>query len=298
MASLTLTLTYYEDAMDRLYNEVAYARTYARKYPRTVRKEGTVIPVLSTFVPSTATRKSLPTKLLDALGDAAAHRGTAVNQTLRIVKMVEGCGIEIIILDEFQNFIESDSNVILNSVSNWLKDLINETRKPVILVGMPYAEIVLQANPQFERRFSMRESLDGFNWMTAAGQTEFKTFLEHLDTRLPFTKRSNLTDHEIAFRIYCATNGFIGYMMKLIRRAAILAIDRALDCLDSELLAEAYEERLASGMPQPVNPFEAEIGKLEIVPFVRVDFPNRKTNRRSKAKSAGQTAANILSGKT
>lgn len=68
--------------------------------------------------------------MLDALGDGAAERGTAVNQTLRVIKMVNDCGVEIIILDEFQHFIDSDSKIILDSVSNWLKDLINETKKP------------------------------------------------------------------------------------------------------------------------------------------------------------------------
>ena len=226
----------------------------------------------------------MPTKLLHALGDGAAERGTAVNQTLRIITLVNDCGVEIIILDEFQHFIDSDSKVILDSISNWLKDLINETKKPVVLVGMPYSEIVLQANPQLERRFSMRESLDPFSWDTPTGQKEFKSFLKHLDRRLPFPKRSNLTDHETAFRIYCATNGFLGYLMKLVRRAAILAIDRSAVCLDFDLLAEAYDERLASRAPKRANPFRVEFEQLNIEPFVPADFISRKTNSRSKAK--------------
>lgn len=126
-------------------------KAYARRYPRTQTREGRIIPVLSTFVPSITTKKSLPTRLLHALGDGAAEKGTSVNQTLRIIKLVRDCGVEMIILDEFQHFIDSDSNAVLVNISNWLKDLINETGKPVALVGMPHSEVVLAANPQLGR---------------------------------------------------------------------------------------------------------------------------------------------------
>ena len=284
-----LLITGYQGA-----GKTTLCREYERKFPSIVTREKKIIPVLATFVPSITTKKSLPTKILYALGDGAAERGTSVNQTLRIIKIVHDCEVELIILDEFQHFIDSDSKIILDSVANWLKDLINETRKPVVLVGMPHSEIVLQANPQLERRFSMRESLEPFTWNTSDGQGEFKYFLELLDRRLPFPAKSNLKNQETAFRIYCATNGFIGYVMKLVRRAAILAIDRGAECLDLELLAESYDERLASRAPKRLNPFGAEFEKLTIEPIEQKDFKSRQTNRRSKAKRINQSASDVL----
>jgi energy-coupling factor transporter ATP-binding protein EcfA2 len=242
-------------------------KDYARAFPRIITKEKVIIPVLTASTPAPATLKSLPTRLLTALGDPFAERGTTVGLTLRIIKFFNKCGVELVILDEFQHFIDTDSNVILLGISNWLKDLINETRRPVIVVGMPHSEKILQANPQLERRFAMRESLDPFGWGIATQQQEFKTFLRVLDERLPFPKRANLTDHETAFRIYCATSGVIGYIMKLVRRAAIMAIDRRADCLDLELLAEAYDERLAAGTPTRVNPFLVEPQQLFPAPL-------------------------------
>ncbi len=272
-------------------------KDYERRYPQTTTREGRTVPVLATFVPSITTKKSLPTKLLYALGDGAAERGTAVTQTLRLIKLIEECGVELIILDEFQHFIDSDSNIVLNNVSNWLKDLINETRKPVVLVGMPYSEIVLQANPQLERRFAMRESLEPFGWDSPAQQHEFKMFLKHLDGSLPLPKRSNLSDQETAFRMFCASDGFIGYVMKLVRRATIIAIDRGAECLDLELLAEAYDERLASRARGRPNPFKADISELKMKSVAQVDFVSRRTNRRLKAKAARPSAADVLSRK-
>jgi predicted AAA+ superfamily ATPase len=259
-------------------------RTYARRYPRRVTRKGTSIPVLSTSAPSISTKKSLPTRLLRDLGDGAADKGTSVTQTLRIIKLVESCGVELIILDEFQHFIDSDSNVVLVNISNWLKDLINETEKPVVLVGMPHSEVVLGANPQLERRFAMRERLEPFGWDTPARQGEFSSFLKHLDRKLPLPKRSNLASYELAFRIYCATDGLIGYVMKLVRRAAGLAVERKLERVEMELLAESYDERLASRKPQRVNPFRAALEELSVEPQSPTGVGGKRSNRRSKRK--------------
>jgi hypothetical protein len=269
-------------------------RTYARQHPRSLTREGRIVPVLSTSVPSITTKKSLPTRLLHALGDSAADKGTAVNQTLRIIKMVKDCGVEMIILDEFQHFIDSDSDVVLGNISNWLKDLINETEKPVILVGMPHSELVLAANPQLERRFSMRESLEPFGWKTSANRGEFTAFLRHLDCKLPLPKSSNLAGHELAFRIYCATGGLIGYVMKLVRRAAILAVERRAEQVDVELLAEAYDERLSSRRPRQANPFRGALEELSIRPLSPASHAVKRNNRRSKPKANNQSADDVL----
>lgn len=269
-------------------------KAYTRRYPRMQTREGRIIPVLSTFVPSITTNKSLPTRLLQALGDGAAEKGTYVTQTLRIIKLVRDCGVEMIILDEFQHFIDSDSNVVLINISNWLKDLINETGKPVALVGMPHSEVVLTANPQLERRFAMRESLEPFGWGAPAKEREFKLFLQHLDRSLPLPERANFADHEVAFRIYCATGGFIGYVMKLVRRAAILAVERREDRVSVKLLAESYNERLASRKPRWVNPFRAALEELSANPSSPASGGVKKTNSRSKARDESHSASEVL----
>ena len=85
--------------------------------------------------------------------------------------------------------------------------------------------------------------------------------------------------------------------MKLVRRAAILAIDRAADCLDLELLAESYDERLAAGVSGRMNPFRAELDDLKIKPFPEVDYVTKRTNRRSKAKAISHTSTDVFTRK-
>jgi hypothetical protein len=217
-------------------------RTYSRRYPRQATRDGISVPVLDAAIPVPATVKSLVTNLLSSLGDPVPDRGTIVTQTCRLKTLIGQCRVELIILDEFQHFIDRDSNVILVTISNWLKDLLNETGVPMVLIGMPYSEVILHANAQLERRFAMCVSLDPFGWNTAERQIEFRMFLKYLDEKLPVPRRSSLADPEMALRIFCATEGVIGYVMRLIRRAAALSIDEKRDFLDLGVLAWAYIE--------------------------------------------------------
>jgi hypothetical protein len=269
-------------------------QAYARQFPRRPTGAGIAVPVLSTSIPVPATAKSLATRLLVALGDPLAERGTTVSQTLRLLGLIRECGVELIILDEFQHFIDRDSNHILLTVANWLKDLLNEAGIPMILTGMPYSDIILQANAQLERRFQMRERLDPFSWESAAQQAEFRTFLHYLDESLPLAERSYLSEGETAFRIYCATGGIIGYVMKLIRRATVLAINRALRKLDRELLAEVYDERLSSGRGDQLNPFRADLERLRAEPRQEKEFTGRLISRGLQARVGGGPTGDLF----
>jgi hypothetical protein len=258
---------------------------YAERYPRQASAEGLTVPVLATSIPALASAKNLVTRLLVALGDPAPHKGSQDNQTLRLTKLIEECGVELIILDEFQHFIDRDSNNILQNVANWLKELLNATRVPMILVGMPYSEIVLRANDQLERRFTMREHLAPFGWENPEQQAEFKMFLRYLDELLPLPQRSNLSDHETALRIYCATLGITGYVMKLVRRAAVIAVIGSMECVGLDLLAEVYEERLAAWRRCEPNPFRAACADLNLEPLKEEEYTGRPRSSRARAKA-------------
>jgi hypothetical protein len=231
------------------------SRRYEQKFKRLETKEGAVVPVLSATIPVPATVKSLVTRLLLNIGDPMADRGTTVSRTLRVEVLLEACDVELIILDEFQHFIDRDSQKVLQTVADWLKNLLNETKVPIVLIGLPYCDQILDSNPQLKRRFSFRISLEPFAWGTLEQQQDFRKFLNALDQKLPFIKRSNLAGQDTAYRLFFATNGVIANVMKIVRRASGLAIERSLEKLDLDLLAEAYDELFAAANPNVNNPF-------------------------------------------
>lgn len=95
------------------------------------------------------------------LGDPAADKETISSQTLRLRKFIAACEVELIILDEFQHFDDRQSRNVLKTISDWLKNLINQCTVPIVLVGMPGCESVLdqKGNEQLKRRFASRHEI-------------------------------------------------------------------------------------------------------------------------------------------
>jgi Cdc6-like AAA superfamily ATPase len=269
---------------------------YMKRFPRKITEEGTTVTVLSARIPERPSVPKLVTVLLEKLGDPAAGKGNSTIQTLRLYHLLKDCGVELIILDEFQHFVDWDSLKILKSVSDWLKNLIDETKVPVILIGMPYSDIVLGAvgNSQLKRRFSLRQRLDFFGWDTDEEKDDFRRFLKILDDQLPLKESSHFSDTNMAFRFYCATNGVVAYVMKIARRSAVLAIEQEREQVNLDMLARAYDELMAIEFPERKNPFSHDIALLNIEPFEYTAPTLRATGRRTHAKEKNLTAFDIL----
>lgn len=269
---------------------------YMQNYPRRVTEDGTIAPILATKIEVPASPKSLVTVLLLALGDPLPEKGSTVSQTIRLYGLMEDCGTELVFLDEFQHFIDRDSKKVLKTISDWLKNLMDNTKKPIILIGMPYSHIILDAegNEQLQRRFSKRISLEPFDWRNSEDRKDFKKFLQSVDEKLPLNEWSNLSDTNMAFRFYLASDGIISKMMKLIRRATVIALDLSRERLDLDILSLTYEECLAANDPEKENPFSDSAGKLNSK-LTKNDKPVlRSVNSRSKARGKELKASDIL----
>ena len=230
---------------------------YMKDYPRRHTPEKTIVPVLYTRVPVPATCKSLVSRLLAAIGDPAAEKGTQISQTLRLKRFLEVCCVELFILDEFQHFQDRDSHKVLRTVSDWLKLLMDETGVPIVLVGLPYSHTILDApgNEQLQRRFGGRIELESFRYSTSKERQDFRRFLNVIDDKLPLAEKSDLADPSTALCIFEATNGVIGNVMKLIRHATRFALESNQEKLTMDILGLAYEQRLAANNPGKPNPF-------------------------------------------
>jgi type II secretory pathway predicted ATPase ExeA len=232
-------------------------KLYMQDYPRSVTEEVTIVPVLYATVPVPATCKSLVTALLTAIGDPAAERGSQISQTLRLKRYMEACKVELLILDEFQHFQDRDSLKVLKTVSDWLKVLMDETGVPIVLAGLPYSHTILDAenNEQLRRRFALRIELESFCFKTSRERQDFRRFLNIIDEKLPLAEKSDLADPGTALCIYEATDGVVAHVMKLVRRATVIALESNRENLTVEILSLAYEQRLAANNPGKPNPF-------------------------------------------
>jgi len=256
---------------------------------------GATVPVLYVKTPKPASVKGLATEVLDALGDPLAERGTTISITRRARKMVKECGVEVIIFDELQHFIDVDSDRVLLNVADWLKLFIEQTAISIILCGLPEAKKVLSGNPQLNRRFANHYELLPFSWgEEPEEQEEFRTLLYLIESKLPLAEQSNLADPDMASRIHYMSNGYIGYIMTFLRYAAIAAIDQGRNKLDLKIFSDMFIEHIKNAMPGKINPFESEYFDINVIPHTPVNTGKPATNRRSRGRKGKKEKATDL----
>lgn len=158
---------------------------------------------------------------------------------------------------------------VLQNQCDWVKDLIDKSKRPFVFAGMPWAANILRnpENEQLSRRITIRLEITPFGWTGEEQSTVFRAFLKTLEGQLPLPDRSRLASRATAFRVFCATNGRVGKVMNLVRRAAELAVLNEASCIDLTMLRTAYDDRLRAEHPNRINPFDTVLESLRPVPF-------------------------------
>lgn len=238
--------------------KTTFGEYYASLFQAYDLEEGTIVPVLYVSLTSPAKEKSMVMDLLKGIGDPLFDKGSQIDMTHRLIKLIKECKVELIIIDEFQHLIDRDTEIILMNSANWIKDLIRKTKVPVVLIGMPWSDKILRANSQLRGRFSSSETLEPFRWLTKDQRNEFKIFLKLVEKMLPLKERSYLYSEEMSFPLFCACNGLLRPLMKVIRRATGIALDNGIEKLNLDFLAQAYDEEIADIDPVKGNPFRTK----------------------------------------
>lgn len=261
------------------------ARDYARAFPRIETLNGSEIPVFYMETPSPVTIKGMAISMLVRLGDPAAAKGTSSTLSDRLAYLLIQCKVQLVILDDFHHLIDSDTDRVLATVSDWLKVLIKETGIPFLVVGIEgKVERILQANGQLSRLFAYRETLEPFAWDESNETTKqvFAMFINTAEESIGMPLQTHLKRSELLHRVYYATDGVVANMMNLLRHGAFLALNKGQTTLDLIRLAEAFDTRLAKHLRRKVNPFEDRWGKTFVVPEDKLFNPVEGANNRSR----------------
>ncbi|NMG42640.1 AAA family ATPase [Aromatoleum toluvorans] len=231
-------------------------KEYERRYPVQDNGEILKIPVLNVDTPAPPTVKNLAEAILIAMGDPISHKGTAAQKTERIYRLLRICGVELLIIDEFQHFFDHGKRTEAARVTDWLKNLINNAGIPVVLMGMPDSARVLRLNPQLARRFSARFDLGPFRFTTVDEILRFRGLLSAIESALPLPSIP-ISTPEMAQRFHCASFGLIDYVCKITDGAVDAARYHGCAHIDQHHLAEAFEEEVWRDASPGLNPFSA-----------------------------------------
>lgn len=275
-----------------LVGESGTGKTWLAKYVQSLypgKREGgeTVIPVLLVETPARPSLKGLAEAILTSLGDPLADRGTITTKRKRALGLMMQCKVELIVLDEFQHFLDHGIFDSMNAVADWLKLFIEDVKVPFMLMGLPRCAAILQMNEQLRRRFSARLELPTLSIDTEAGEIEFRTILHQIDKALPTDRLAGLAEVELARRLHFASNGHLGYLRTLITKAFELMASENRAQLDTTLLEQAFVEVIWHEGTKALNPFNAafQFRRLDRIgePFAIAAPPERIVRRRLAA---------------
>ncbi|MGX9416374.1 TniB family NTP-binding protein [Vibrio sp. RC27] len=238
---------------------------YLDKNPRSETTDGSIIPILSTSLPPNATPITASEQLLSDLGDPLAFsRGSdPVKVAKEMSDLMKLCKVELIIIDEFQHMIDRKNKQVLHSAADWLKMLIVRSRIPVVLFGMPYSVVILEANNQLAGRFELQHTLEPFRLNNKENLVLYKAFLIMLDEALPFHEPSELASPDMMKRIYAFSHGNLRRIRKLINRSSRLALRDNSNKILLQHFAKAAP-KVSKAACEKQNPFQVKVSELKI----------------------------------
>ena len=224
--------------------------------PRIVEAERDVVPVLYTSIPALATINSVAEALLTKLGDPMPSKGTISSKTQRLIKLIHACCVDLVILDEFQHVHDRGQSPTISKVADWIKSLVDLIGRPVVLVGIPRAQVLVETNDQMRRRFGASLRLDRMTLDGNDAEVEFAELISGLADALPLQCDLDLQSYSTLTRFYYATDGRIGYLTSLLHRALTLAFLSEAQSIDEAILEAAFTEQIWRSGVGKLNPFD------------------------------------------
>ena len=223
-------------------------------------------------VPSPVTIGAVATEILKALGDLRPESGSAPQKTARLSHLLKVSGTKVILLDEFQHLFTLSTSTNLMSpkvreVQNWLKALINSSRVPVVLIGMPDCKDLVTHEPQLRRRFSRHACLVNLPLRGEDGASPFHSFASSLANRtrdlLMLTAMPDILKGEFGLRLFAATSGNPSQVAMFYREAADYALTHSRSEVSINDFALVFDENTSFTCKMgDTNPFRVPIDSV------------------------------------
>jgi len=230
---------------------------YLSKYPRYKEGYQIIVPVLSLDVPKKATVVTLTAEIFRALTGAKVVTGRTDNLAKQIYGKLRKAKVKLIIFDEAQHLLRGNGTTTQDNVDA-LKEIINELKIPIVLVGMPKTIGLLKVKGKFEEEMQLKSRCRK-NHVLAPYSSEDKGWSEILS----FYQRAlncQLDLIEMSDALYLATDGLFRNLSSLFLEA--IEIAGSTETIDNECLAKAYDEYRPEN-PLTFNPFELSAKQLD-----------------------------------
>ena len=240
----------------------ATAKYYVKNNPVIEQNERTYIPVLHFELKAISTPLEFLRALLIAVGDPQQGMGAKNAGELyqRLLILIKAVGLELLILDEIQVIIERRSAKVVTGIADLFKDLIKDTKIPIVFMGMPWSKYLVDSNPQLKRRIIYRRAIPPFRISQKSERDEYRRLLKMFSDSYSISNEIKLEELSVAYRMFSATSGNLSTTAELIGDAYILSSMEG-KSLDLQTFADVMS---GYGVADSENPFLLPIEKLEL----------------------------------
>lgn len=184
--------------------------------------EATGTPIKYILAPSEPSETRLYSNILNSINapfkesDAVAKKQYLVEYYLKLLN------VEMLIIDEIHNIL-SGSVAKQKQILNAIKNLSNNLKIPIVLAGTKDALRAISTDPQIISRF---RPIYLTKWKM---EKDYVNLLATIISTLPLKKESDILNAKTAQEILRLSDGCIGDIVALLKKAAIYALQRELE---------------------------------------------------------------------
>lgn len=195
------------------------ARRFKSQHPARDDPDGETItvPVLMVEAPSKPDERRLFMSILDEICAPYRPNDNPAKLERQVLHYLRYVNVKVLVIDEIHNLI-AGSLTKQREFLNLVKELGNQLQIPVVGVGTPEAIRAVGTDPQLANRF---EPVELPRWKL---DPSFARLLKTLESALPLGYPSGLSSRKMAGKVHSMTEGLIGEVSTLLRRAAAQAI--------------------------------------------------------------------------
>jgi len=236
----------------------AICKKYRELNPTQRANDGIVVPVLYVELAKINSDKALYEQILLALGDP--QQGRAKNASLlleRIEMLFHVCRVELLILDEAQTAVQNRRINLISEVCDWFKKLINKSKVPIVLSGMPWVTDMVGFLSQLDQRFGFRFSIPPYQ--ISERFEDYQSFVLQFFEHFGYKNNAICRDIEFFTRLFAYTRGGVRITATLLHNVLTHQIDsmRTVSLKDFEYAINQRGEIHN-------NPFQLPAHKLKI----------------------------------
>jgi len=206
-------------------------KRFAKRHQPVVKPEGGIIaPVLYLQAPPTADERAFYNGILQKTFSPHRYSDRIENKRSQTVDMFKKINLKVLIIDEIHNILTSTNPKKQRAFLNELRYLSNEVEISLVCVGIKEAFLAIQADPQLTNRF------DPITLPRWENNDDYLRLLASFEQILPLKNRSYLVDGEIPQTILTMSEGLIGEISKILKRASLKVIKDKSEKITSKTL--------------------------------------------------------------